>query len=58
MTPEQFKQKAQELYDKHHGHARAQGHVDMDSLLRECLWKLGYEDGLKILDKMKEVWYA
>ena len=58
MTPEEFKIKAQELYDKHKGYAGEEGHCDIDDLLTECLNSLGYEEGTKILWSMKSIWYS
>lgn len=58
MTPEEFKNKAQELYDKHEGVAGEEGHIDVDNLLTECLDSLGYEEGTSILWSMKGFWYA
>lgn len=58
MTPEEFKNKAQALYDKYHGEAGEDGHIDVDDLLTECLNSLGYEEGTKILWSMKSFWYA
>lgn len=42
MTPEEFKKKAQEIYDTNKGHAGEEGHWEMDCLIRECLESLGY----------------
>ena len=58
MTPKEFKIKAQELYDKHHGEAGESGHIEIDDLLTDCLTSLGYEEGLEILWSMDDVWYA
>ena len=58
MTPEEFKNKAQELYDKHKGFAGEDGHMDVDALLTECLISLGYKEGTDILWSMKDFWYA
>lgn len=58
MTPEEFKNKAQELYDKYRGFAGEEGHSDVDDLLTECLNSLGYEEGTKILWSMRGFWYA
>lgn len=58
MTPEEFKAKAQELYDEHKGFAGEQGHMDVDSLLTECLDSLGYSEGTKILWSMRCFWYS
>ena len=58
MTPEEFKNKAQELYNKHKGYAGEDGHMDVDALLTECLISLGYEGGTDILWSMRCFWYA
>ncbi len=58
MTPEEFKKKAQELYDKYQGEAGEDGHIDVDNLLTECLASLGYKEGLDILWSMDNFWYA
>ena len=58
MTPEEFKNKAQELYDKHKGFAGEEGHMDVDALLTECLISLGYKEGTDILWSMQVFWYA
>ena len=58
MTPEEFKNKAQELYDKHKGFAGEDGHIDVDALLTECLISLGYKEGTDILWSMQDFWYA
>ena len=58
MTAEEFKNKAQELYDKHKGFAGEDGHMDVDALLTECLISLGYKEGTDILWSMQDFWYA
>lgn len=58
MTPGEFKNKAQELYDKHKGFAGEDGHMDVDALLTECLISLGYKEGTDILWSMQDFWYA
>ena len=58
MTPEEFKNKAQELYDKHKGFAGEEGHMNVDALLTECLISLGYKEGTDILWSMQDFWYA
>lgn len=58
MTPEEFKNKAQELYNKHKGYAAEEGHLDVDALLTECLISLGYKEGTDILWSMKGFWYV
>ena len=58
MTPEEFKKRAQELYDKNEGHAGEEGHMAIDDLLTECLISLGYEEGCNILWRMDDIWYA
>ena len=49
MTPEEFKAKTQELYNKNKGCAGEEGHMDVDDLLTECLNSLGYQEGTDIL---------
>lgn len=58
MTPEEFKNKAQELYNKHEGYAGEDGHMDVDALLTECLISLGYKEGTDILWSMRCFWYS
>ena len=58
MTPEEFKKKAQEIYDKYRGEAGEDGHYDMDVLMAECLESLGYKEGIDILWSMTCIWYA
>ena len=45
MTPEEFAKKAEEIYKKNEGQAEANGHIEMDRLMVECLESLGYKDG-------------
>lgn len=58
MTPEEFKNKAQELYNRRKGYAGEDGHMDVDALLTECLISLGYKEGTDILWSMQDFWYA
>ena len=58
MTPKQFKEEAQKLYDKHEGYAGEDGHIEVDALLSDCLQQLGYNEGLDILWFMEDFWYA
>lgn len=58
MTPEKFKEKAQQLYDDCKGYAGEEGHLKIDDLMCLCLESLGYEEGLKILFSMNDIWYA
>jgi hypothetical protein len=58
MTPEEFKELAQKLYDKHEGYGGEEGHMDKDSLMYKCLKSLGYQDGLNILNKLEPIWYS
>ena len=58
MTPEEFKAKAQEIYDRNKGYAGEGGHIEVDDLLTECLNSLGYKDGTDILWSMRAFWYA
>lgn len=56
MTPEEFKNKMQEIYDKSYGGGE-EGHIMADMLLCEVLTQLGYKEGIDIFNSM-EVWYA
>lgn len=56
MTPEEFKNKMQEIYDKSYGGGE-EGHMMADVLLCEVLMQLGYKEGIDIFNSM-EVWYA
>lgn len=58
MTPEEFKAKAQEIYDKYEGEADEGGHMERDNLMSECLESLGYEEGIEILYSMSRIWYS
>ena len=58
MTPEEFKIKAQKLYNKYEGDAGEDGHYEIDDLLTECLNSLGYQEGTKILWSMTSIWYS
>lgn len=58
MTPEEFKQKAQAVYDYHKGHRGEEGHIARDYLMTECLSSLGYDEGLEILKKLTPIWYT
>lgn len=58
MTPEEFKQKAQKIYDVQNGHAGEDGHIERDYLMAECLRSLGYSEGVDILFSMHHVWYS
>ena len=49
ITPKEFKEKAQEIFDKHEGWAGDDGHQDIDRLMQECLRSLGYGEGIDIL---------
>lgn len=60
MTPEEFKRKAQEIYDSCNGDAGANngtGHIAMDCLMEDCLREAGYGDRLEILDKLRHIYY-
>lgn len=56
MTPEEFKNKMQEIYDKSNGGGEV-AHMMADVLLCEVLMQLGYKEGIDIFNSM-EVWYA
>lgn len=58
MTPEEFKIKAQALYNEHNGYAGEEGHIEVDYLLTECLNSLGYKEGTDILWSMRAFWYS
>lgn len=58
MTPEEFKQRAQNIYDKNHGEAGESGHIEVDDLMDECLRSIGYEEGLDILWSVTDFWYS
>lgn len=60
ITPEEFVQLAQELYDKNSGYAGEQGHMEMDALISEVLCSIDptYEKGLDILYSMNSIWYS
>lgn len=58
MTPEEFKNKAQQIFDEYKGDAGEAGHMAIDDLMDECLRGLGYSEGLNILWKMTSIWYA
>lgn len=58
MTPTDFKEKAQEIFDKHEGWAGDDGHQDIDRLMQECLRSLGYGEGIDILFSMDSIWYC
>ena len=58
MTPEEFKIKAQEIYDRYEGIAGYDGHLEMDNLLTDCLESLGYKEGTEILWSMKDIWHS
>ena len=58
MTVEEFKKRAQEIYDENEGYAGEDGHIQVDQLMEECLRSLGYEEGIDIMNKMSNFWYA
>ena len=58
MTKEEFKERAQKIYDENEGYAGESGHIAVDRLMKECLESLGYEEGLNILYSMSDFWYA
>lgn len=58
MTPEEFRQRAQDIYNKNRGYAGEEGHVQLDNLMYRCLKSLGYGAGLEILFSMDAIWYA
>lgn len=58
MTAEEFKKRAQEIYDENEGYAGEDGHIQVDLLMEECLRSLGYGEGIDIMNKMSNFWYA
>lgn len=58
MTKEEFKEKAQKLYEKNSGYAGERGHMEVDELMEECLRSLGYDEGINILYRMSGFYYA
>lgn len=58
MTAQEFKERAQEIYDNCKGSAGEEGHIDMDILMEEALISLGFQEGVEILRSMKDIWYA
>ena len=42
MTPKDFKEKAQKIFDKNEGYAGESGHMEIDNLMQECLKNLVY----------------
>ena len=58
MTVEEFKKRAQEIYDENEGYAGEDGHIQVDRLMEECLRSLGYGEGIDIMNKMSNFWYA
>ena len=58
MTPKDFKEKAQKIFDKNEGYAGESGHMEIDRLMQECLRSLGYGEGIDILFSMDSIWYC
>lgn len=58
MSIDEFKKKAQEIYDNNKGYAGEEGHYEIDNLMKECLRSLGYGEGVDILFSMWPIWYA
>ena len=58
MTAEEFKKRAQEIYDENEGYAEEDGHIQVDLLMEECLRSLRYGEGIDIMNKMSNFWYA
>ena len=58
MTAEEFKKRAQEIYDENEGYAGEDGHIQVDLLMEECLRSLRYGEGIDIMNKMSNFWYA
>lgn len=55
MTQKEFKEKAQEIFDKNEGYAGESGHMEIDGLMQECLRSLGYGEGIDILFSMNNI---
>lgn len=58
MTKEEFKERAQKIFDENEGFAGESGHMQVDRLMEECLRSLGYGEGIDIMNKMSDFWYA
>lgn len=58
MTPKEFKEKAQEIFDKNEDYAGESGYMEMDELMQKCLRSLGYGKGIDILFSMGSIWYS
>lgn len=58
MTKEEFKKRAKVIYNLYNGKAGEEGHMEIDSLMYDCLKELGYNEGLDILFSMDYIWYA
>lgn len=60
ITPDEFEQLAQELYDKMSGYAGELGYMEMDDLISNTLCSIdpSYQKGLDILYKMNGIWYG
>lgn len=58
MTSEEFKKRAQAIYDSNDGDVGEEGHIVMDDLLIECLNSSGYPEGINTLLAMSHIWYA
>lgn len=58
MTKEEFKERAQKIFDENEGYAGEGRHMQVDRLMEECLRSLGYGEGIDIMDKMSDFWYS
>lgn len=58
MTKEEFKERAQKIFDENKGFAGEDGHIQVDSLMEECLRSLGYGEGIDIMNEMSGFWYG
>jgi hypothetical protein len=58
MTKEEFKERAQKIFDENEGYAGEDGHMQVDRLMEECLRSLGYGEGIDIMNKMSNFWYS
>ena len=61
MSPEEFRQKMSDIYDKHHVRKNfpetEMCHIEMDELLCEALRELGYGAGVSIYENTGK-WYS
>ena len=53
-----LKSAPKKIFDKNKGFAGEDGHMQVDSLMEECLRSLGYGKGIDIMNKMSGFYYA